>query len=776
VNPSFDLPSRYVDLGIIGEGATCHVLRVTDTRLDCELAMKVLRQRLIGRRAVTRKFHDEARLTARLRHPGIPPVHDLGVLEDGRLWFTMALVEGDTLRQCIARHHAACQEDVEPQQSLRDLLEMLHAMAEAVGYAHSEGVVHRDLKPSNVMLGAFSEVRVMDWGIARTEGVDDELTGEAFAAAPSRHRTMIGKAIGTPSYMPPEQARGDNDAVGAWSDVYALGACLYKLLSGRSPYRGSPRDVVMKVRRGPPAPLADMAWRALDPELIELCEWAMSRRPERRPQSGRLFAQALRAWLDHEQRRARAEAVLEGARQVREQILTLEHEQETTRRRLERVEAGIQSWEPLEQRRPLWELRDRLDEIVGERRRLQVDYVKRLRAALAGGATLPEARRALADVYQERAREAEQAGDPISFATAAAQLGSVDDGTHADWLAGKAYVSLTTDPPGAVVEAVQQVRGTWDMGPSAAGRRLLGETPLHRVELAHGSWLLSIRCPGHQVVTQPVSLGRLEHQRLRRPADEALTPIVLPPEGSLAQDECYVPAGWAIVGGEGLDTHPQTRVWIDGFIIQRDRVTVEQFAAFVQDRLHLGATVEGLVPDAILEVRDGRVVPRVGPQEPMREISWRAARAYARWRREVEGRPWRLPHEYEWEKAARGVDGRPYPWGYRGDPVLAAVLGSGADYSTPPSRFPHDVSVYGVRGAVGGLHEFTNSPYTKEPLVEGRAIEVQDERQESSPYVVVRGGNVSTPRPLDRVASRWAMVRDRAASFGFRLVRSVTPG
>ena len=778
MSPRFDLPDRYVDLGVIGEGATCHVLRVEDRRLGCELAMKVLRSGLVGRQAVARKFHGEARLTARLRHPGIPPVHDLGTLADGRLWFTMALVEGDTLRQCIGLHHAACQEGDVPRHSLRDLLEMLHAVAEAVGYAHTEGVVHRDLKPSNVMLGAFSEVRVMDWGIARTEGVDDELTGEAFAAAPSRHRTMIGKAIGTPSYMPPEQARGDRASIGAWSDVYALGACMYKLLSSRSPYRGSPRDIVMKVRRGPPMPLSDVSWRLVDPDLIELCEWAMSRRPERRPQSGRQFAQALRAWLDHEQRRSRAEEVLAGARRIHERILSLEHEQAVTRKRLDKVESGTQSWEPIALRRPLWELRDRLEEITLERRRLQVSYVQRLRGALAGGAALPEARSALAQVYRERAAEAEAEGDPVSFATAAAQLGSVDDGTHADWLAGRAWISLTTDPPGAVVEARQQVRGTWDMSFSAAGQALLGETPLHRVELGHGSWLLSIRYPGREAVTVPVFLNRLEHQRLRRPGDDALTPVVLPSEGTLAEHECYVPGSWALFGGDGLDAHPTTRLWVDGFVIMRDPVSVSQFASFVDDRLRMGEDVaaEGPVPEGQLQL-DGATLRILGdPELPVRNISWRGARAYAAWRALVEGQPWRLPHEYEWEKAGRGADGRPYPWGHRGDPVLAAVLGSGADYRTPPERFPHDVSVYGVRSMVGHVHEYTNSPYTKGRPAEGGAVLVgkdADQDHKHTGYVVVRGGNINTPLPLDRLATRWAAMPDFRHPFGFRLVRSV---
>lgn len=765
---SLVLPDRYGFRGVIGDGATCEVVRVHDERLGAELAMKILRPELVERSAVARKFHMEARLTARLRHPGIPPVHDLGVLGDGRLWFTMGLVEGSTLRACIGAHHQASRRGAEPEHSLRELLVMLLRVAEAVGYAHSEGVVHRDLKPTNVMLGAFDEVRVMDWGIARADGIDDHLTDEAFVQAPSRHRTLIGKAIGTPSYMPPEQARGADDEIGPHSDVYALGACLYKILSGRSPYRGAPRDVVMKVRRGAPPAVDEVAWRPIEVDLIELCEWAMQRDPTQRPAHARLFAQALQAWLDHEQRRRRAEGVLEQARDIQKRVFELERQRDQLRRRLERVSAGVQGWEPIASRRPLWELEDRLEDNRLGQRRLQVAYVQKLRGALAGGALLAEARRELGRVYRGRASEAEAAEDAVAFATAAEQLRAVDDGTHAPWLEGRAWLSLTTDPPGAIVEAVAMTRGTWAMQRSAR-RVMLGETPLVRAPLSHGSWLLTVRARGHQTLTLPIHLSRLEHQRIRRPGSAVAHPIPLLPEGSISELECYVPAGWCILGGGGLDAPPRTRAWVDGFVMERDPVSVGAFARFVQDRVRTGAPVQGLLLDGALQLRGMRVIVEGDPELPARRLSFLAASAYARWRAEIDRLPWRLPQEFEWEKAGRGADGRPYPWGHRGDPCLAAVLGSGARYETPLSAFPHDVSVYGVRGLVGHVHEYTATAYHKAQLVADQVVEPVS----GGELMVVRGGNVSTPQPLDRLSSRWASTPDRVQSFGFRLVRSV---
>jgi serine/threonine-protein kinase len=270
----------------------------------------------------------------------------------------------------------------------------------------------------------------------------------------------------------------------------------------------------------------------------------------------------------------------------------------------------------------------------------------------------------------------------------------------------------------------------------------------------------------------PVLLGRLEHQRFKRPGESEPYPIYVPREGEITDRECYVPAGWCVVGGQGLDAAPETRIWVDAFVITRDPVSVGEFARFVEERLSTGEPVDTLLLEGQLGVDGGRVVVLRNPDLPARGMTWKVADSYARWRAEVDRLPWRLPEEYEWEKAGRGADGRPYPWGHRGDPCLAAVVGSGATYDTPVGAFPHDVSVYGVRGLVGHVHEYTATTYSKVPPVEGGIVEPV---RVGENVVVVRGGNVSTPRPLDQLSTRWATVRDRVRGFGFRMVRSIAP-
>jgi serine/threonine protein kinase len=191
------------------------VFAARDTTLGRDVAIKTL---LLDRvdADLARRFAEEARITARLPHPAIPPVHALGTLPDGRPFLAMKLVHGRTLAESLR--------DRPPAADLPQLVGIFEAICQAVGFAHSQGVIHRDLKPSNVMVGAFGEVQVMDWGIAKAYRLADaEGPGAAFGPAGGSDRA------GTPAYVAPEQARGD--AVGPRADVFALGVILCAILT-----------------------------------------------------------------------------------------------------------------------------------------------------------------------------------------------------------------------------------------------------------------------------------------------------------------------------------------------------------------------------------------------------------------------------------------------------------------------------------------------------------------------------------------------------------------
>jgi serine/threonine protein kinase len=309
---------RYRIEGEVGRGGMGVVLRVWDDELKRHLAMKLMRPGEPGATPATDastvgRFLDEAQVTAQLEHPGIVPMHELGLDETGSLYFTMRLVKGSDLGAVLALARSGA-EGWNQTRALGVLLKVCEALA----YAHSKGVIHRDLKPANVMVGRFGEVYLMDWGLAKVLGVEerahaapreasaiDDIRSERSAAATpgSPLLTRSGHALGTPAYMPPEQARGDLAAMGPHSDVYSMGAILYHALTGHAPYAESartlePHQVLARLLREAPARVETLA-PGQPPELIAICAKAMARAPAERYPSVAELADDLRAYLEH---------------------------------------------------------------------------------------------------------------------------------------------------------------------------------------------------------------------------------------------------------------------------------------------------------------------------------------------------------------------------------------------------------------------------------------------------------------------------------------------
>jgi serine/threonine protein kinase len=239
---------RYALIEEIGRGGMGVVFSAVDGELDREVAIKISHG--VPESGVEERLRREARVLARLEHPGIVPVHDVGQLADGRLFYVMKRLRGQTLREYLSDGPA-----------MGERLRIFERICEAVAFAHDAGVIHRDLKPENVMLGAFGEVMVMDWGVAKLLRTTEDWRTESPGS--ERLETQAGTVIGTPGFMPPEQAGGDAAEVDVRADVFSLGAILFMLLTDRAPDRAEdPQDVILRtgdVRR----PLRAICARAL---------------------------------------------------------------------------------------------------------------------------------------------------------------------------------------------------------------------------------------------------------------------------------------------------------------------------------------------------------------------------------------------------------------------------------------------------------------------------------------------------------------------------------
>ena len=719
--PDFPSALGLEPLGLLGQGGSGWVFRARDPVLDRAVAVKIYRSDggAQGREAAL----EEARRAARLAHPAVLPVHRLSVV-DGRICVVYALGPAHTLEALI--HDPGFLGD----RGLAARLVTLRPVASVLARAHAMGMVHGDLHPGNVALGERGETWVLDWAAPLGRG---RFSGSAAHAAPERLR-------GAPASPA--------------SDCYALGLLAWEIIAGRSmrpALRGE--ELGAAIQRWQVDPGTEMPQEiSEEPTLSALLKDCLDEDPSRRP-TALEFGARLDTFLSGSaarQRRAeRGAALLAQARGILARYRTLGRRLDQERQVVAIQSARIPAHASQASKRPLREARARAEALEEERAVLWLEGVQQSTfASVLGEGPSPEAAEILAELWWVRMEDMIARGQDKEARLARTQILLHDPERSGALLLAPGLLSLEVEGAHPARLCLQRVGE-----PQTAKEHPL---PLSRLPLAEGSWIGRVEAEGHAPIPLPLQMSPSEHQELL---------VRLWSQDQIGEGFVLVSSGPFLLGGErtGREALPRCRPDLADRLVMRAPVTSREWLAFLADLPPREAARRAPAERGLLGVErplwdssEGAFQLPEGwdPDWPVVGISAEDAEAYAAWRSAREGRALRLPTEEEWEKAARGVDGRLYPWGEDFDATFTWMRASGPGVQglAPVGAQAMDRSVYGCVDMAGNVREWTASVFEVGQLV-------------------LRGGSWADEAEACRCASRTGLAPEaRLATVGFRLV------
>ncbi len=774
---------KYEILEELGRGGFGAVYRVRARDLDREEALKVLGQHRAWDPTLVSRFLREARAAARLRHPHIVTIYGVGEVE-GTHFIAMEYLSGRTLAKVIAEDGA-----LPPARVAR----IVNQVAEALDYAHAQGFIHRDVKPSNIMVGPGDEVTLMDFGLVKAAD-HSELSQELFSSGAGF--TTAAAAMGTPEYMAPELAEPNAPAVDYRADIYSLGVVAYQSLTGHLPF-AAPTPVAVLRAHLDLTPPSLTQWVASLPAAVSAAVLrALAKIPAERYPSAGGFATALaEAAQRADAERTRIEKVAALYTTAQEalagknwaaalaacgQVMALDAGYRDVGSLFDRANQGLakqREWEAQQE-----EMASQYDQgmtRLGEGK--WDEAIALLQPLAAGDQVFRDADRKLAEAAAAKEAETSRRREQIAklyekavstYHTAKRYVAEIL-ALQPDWRDPTGVLDrLVASEDEAKVEVETRARVVEAVGTTGAAVRQQSPWRIWGPVMAVVGLLLAVwggvqlgrPAPSPQVIQRVVTQVVAAPTAVQTaPATAETSELTLTLAPGVMLELVRVPAGKFIMGSDKTqdpqaydDELPQGRVTLPEYWIGKTEVTNAQYATFVTAAGHAAP------PDW-----SGGRMPEGKENHPVTNVTWDDAVAFSQWAGRVAGRTIRLPSEAEWEKAARGADGRIYPWGNDPPDEKLCNFNNNAGHTTPIGDYPAGASPYDALDMAGNAWEWTGSLYRAYPY------QTADEREDpnSRGTRVLRGGSFDNASQNVRCAIRGRYYPEyRYDSIGFRVV------